>query len=194
VATHRDLEEMSRRGTFRSDLYFRLAQVVVRIPPLRERTGDIALLAQRFLRAIQGRSGGARVFSEAAVAVLSAADFPGNVRELRNIVERACTLARGSQLEPADLALPGSGAVAGESRSARPEATPSPDAAGSCPPELSSAVERAEREAIERALKAHFYHRTRAAEALGISLPTLRARIRRFGIWMPGRSGPRGEG
>ncbi len=104
VATNRDLEEQVRHGDFREDLYYRIAVVPVPVPPLRERDGDIELLATHFLaRATSELSSPRRRLSPAAMAQLRQYRFPGNVRELRNLMERASILARGEVIEPGDL-------------------------------------------------------------------------------------------
>lgn len=105
AATHRDLEAMVRSGTFREDLWYRLNVALVRIPPLRERRDDIELLAHHFLRQQAERHRGAalRGFSKVALEMLVAFDFPGNVRQLRSAVERACVVARGDEVDAADL-------------------------------------------------------------------------------------------
>jgi DNA-binding NtrC family response regulator len=176
AATHRDLMAMVREGRFRQDLYYRLAQVVVRIPPLRDRGEDVPLLAERFLARAAGSGQGPTRFSPAALALLARAELPGNVRELRNVVERACAMAAGGEIMPDDLQL-----------SSPPGATPPPPAATDAARARGGSLEDAEREAILSALKTHHWHRTRAASQLGISLPTLREKMRRFGIKVPER-------
>jgi DNA-binding NtrC family response regulator len=115
AATHRDVEGMVRRGELREDLYYRLAEVVVAIPPLRERRDDIPVLA-RALLADWAEETAARTIADDAMAVLRAREWPGNVRELRNVIRRAAALARGSTIEGAllselDEAARGSGDV-----------------------------------------------------------------------------------
>ncbi|MEM6958984.1 MAG: sigma-54 dependent transcriptional regulator, partial [Myxococcota bacterium] len=104
AATHRDLESMVQSGTFREDLWYRLNVALIRIPPLRDRRGDIPLLAHHFLRQLSERNRGqAQGYASAALAALEAFDWPGNVRQLRSAVERAYVVARGSAIEAADL-------------------------------------------------------------------------------------------
>ena len=106
AATNRDLELAVRDGLFRSDLYFRLRVIELRIPPLRERVEDILPLAEFFLKQFRSRSGhGPSRFSEWAKTAMLAYHWPGNVRELKNSVERAHVLAAGEVAEPEDLAL-----------------------------------------------------------------------------------------
>jgi DNA-binding NtrC family response regulator len=103
AATNRDLAAMVEQGRFRKDLFFRLNVVNLRIPPLRERRGDIPLLAMHFLEKMQRESGVARTFSGDTLRVLSEFDWPGNVRELENAIERACALSSGPVLHMGDL-------------------------------------------------------------------------------------------
>ncbi len=106
AATNRDLEQAVEEGRFRSDLYFRLRVIELKIPPLRQRTEDILPLAEYFLKQFRDRSGhGPKLFSERARAAMLAYHWPGNVRELRNAVERAHVLAVREVAEPEDLAL-----------------------------------------------------------------------------------------
>jgi DNA-binding NtrC family response regulator len=103
AATNRDLAAMVEQGRFRKDLYFRLNVVNLRIPPLRDRRGDIPLLAMHFLEKMQRETGVARTFSGDTLRVLSEFDWPGNVRELENAIERACALSSGPVLHMGDL-------------------------------------------------------------------------------------------
>src|SRR5262249_40927943 len=103
AATNRDLRSMVNAGTFREDLYFRLSVIHVELPPLRERREDIADLAQHFLREVATRRGVALTLGQDAVQALMGHTFPGNVRELRNVVERAASLAAGPVISRADL-------------------------------------------------------------------------------------------
>jgi two-component system response regulator HydG len=103
AATNRDLSAMVEQGTFRKDLYFRLSVVNLKLPPLRERREDIAILATHFLDRLQRETGVSHVFSEDAVRLMTEYDWPGNVRELENAIERACSLSSGPVLHMADL-------------------------------------------------------------------------------------------
>jgi two-component system NtrC family response regulator len=105
-ATHRNLKALAVEGGFREDLYYRLSEIVLHIPPLRERTGDSALLAQHFRNkfcAAEARS--LLAFSPQAMAAIEAYAWPGNVREMENCIRRAVIMADGAQIEPADLGL-----------------------------------------------------------------------------------------
>ena len=105
AATHRDLEAMVRSGAFREDLWYRLNVAVLHLPPLRDRREDIELLASEFLRDIAPTIPGRRIvgFAPAALAAMEAYDWPGNVRQLRAAVERACVVSRGERVEVVDL-------------------------------------------------------------------------------------------
>jgi two-component system response regulator HydG len=103
AATNRDLAMMVEQGRFRKDLFFRLNVVNLRIPPLRERRGDIALLAVHFLTRMEKESGLERTFSDESLRVMQEYDWPGNVRELENAIERACALSSGPVLHMGDL-------------------------------------------------------------------------------------------
>jgi NtrC-family two-component system response regulator AlgB len=116
AATNRDLEEATRAGSFREDLLYRLNVITLELPPLRERAEDLVPLAESFLRHFSRRLGRPELsFSQAAEAALASHDWPGNLRELRNVVERAAILAPGPRIEPGDLGLAESeaGTVAG---------------------------------------------------------------------------------
>jgi len=103
AATNRDLSAMVEQGTFRKDLFFRLSVVNLKLPPLRERREDIAILAEHFLERLHRETGASHVFSEDAVRLMTEYDWPGNVRELENAIERACSLSSGPVLHMADL-------------------------------------------------------------------------------------------
>ena len=154
-ATHRDLGEMIREGSFREDLYYRLSEITVKIPPLRERPGDAILLAQAFLERFAKEMGRSiRGFTADALAALESHDWPGNVREMENLVKRACIMADGSQITAADLGL----------KAGRTEPEPL---------NLRQVREQAERVAITRALAHTDGNIAQAAEQLGVTRPTL---------------------
>jgi two-component system NtrC family response regulator len=172
AATHRDLEAMARRSEFREDLYYRLNVVSIEVPPLRERREDIPALVDLFLRRFSAE-GGARVeaVSREAMDRLLKFDYPGNVRELENLIHRAAVLARGTQITTADLPLH----VAG--------LTPETGTTRGSLVERLAAIERG---LIVQALDEAGGVQTRAAQALGISERHLRYRLHKYGI------GPRG--
>jgi formate hydrogenlyase transcriptional activator len=167
AASNRNLEEAVREGRFRSDLFFRLNVFPIRVPPLRERAEDIPLIAEYWASQYARKVGKAiKGIDESAMAVLCGYRWPGNIRELQNVVERAVILARGSLLGLSDFELP--------SLAAAPEAV-RPARAGSAD----------ERQQIEEALEAsrgRVYGDGGAAEALGVPPSTLESRIRRLEI------------
>jgi two-component system, NtrC family, response regulator AtoC len=175
AATNQDVQGLVRAGKFREDLFHRLAVFVVTIPPLASRTEDIPDLAESFVRFIAGRvkkkvSG----LTPRALAALSAYSYPGNVRELRNIIERAVILAEGPQVTDRDLILPAPGGDAGGA-----EAFFSIGAAPQGDPPKLDDVERAY---VARVLEYCEGRRMAAAQALGISYPTFLKRLRELGL------------
>lgn len=162
VASNRDLAEMSQAGNFRSDLYFRLASFVIRVPPLRERREDIPLLAEHFL---QRFARGERSLTPDALKLLMAYDWPGNVRELRNLIERAVILsAREGKIRPEHF---------GMLASRREEAVV---LAFEHEPSLSEI----ERDYLQRTLQRHGGNRAKAAAILGISERNIYRLIRQY--------------
>ena len=164
AATHRELTEMVAAGTFRSDLFYRLSVFPIHLPPLRERSSDILPLAEHILRSVTRRLG-KRIagVTEEAAALLQGYGWPGNIRELQNVVERAAILCQGEQILPAYLNLT--------------PASPAPAAAGP------RTLRELEREAILAALAACKGNRRAAAEQLGIGLRTLYTRLKELGIF-----------
>jgi two-component system response regulator HydG len=106
AATHRDIELEVREKRFRQDLYYRLNVVTLRVPPLRERLEDVPELAEHFLKRAKARGPKPKRLSTAAVEHLMGYSFPGNLRELENLVERAAALSQGEELLPEDFLLP----------------------------------------------------------------------------------------
>ncbi|MEC5215802.1 two-component system response regulator PilR (NtrC family) [Actimicrobium sp. GrIS 1.19] len=187
-ATHQNLAEWVEQGKFRQDLYYRLNVIELRLPPLRERLDDIGLLSQAILARL-GAPGDPAVLSAAALDALRQYGFPGNVRELENILERAMAFADGGVIEVADLALK-SGPVAASDIQV-PASVPAPDtpapapAEASLPNSLPDHMDEVEREVIRRALAKTNFNRTQAAELLGVSFRQLRYRMQRLGINEP---------
>ena len=172
VATARDLEAEVRAGRFREDLFYRVNVVVIQLPPLREREDDIAPLARHFTARLAQRFGRPLSLSDDAIAWLEQQEWPGNVRQLENAIERAAVLSNQEILNPADLR-----------REPLPSPVPQdPEEKGEGSSTLRSAVETAEREAISAALKATDGNRREAAKRLGVSLRTLFYKIDRYGI------------
>ncbi|MEZ4416983.1 MAG: sigma-54 dependent transcriptional regulator [Gemmatimonadota bacterium] len=169
-ATHRDLEEMVREGSFRSDLYYRINVFPIHVPPLRERREDIAPIAEAVVAAQARRMGRELRLAPDVVTRLAAYHWPGNVRELANVLERAALLADGKTITHVEL--PRSGAV---------QAQEGHRDAGAVEP-LREAVQRAEAEAIAKALEATGDNKTQAAKLLGISVRTLWYKLRELGL------------
>ncbi len=174
AATHRDLREESRAGRFREDLYWRLNVVSIELPPLRERAGDIPLLAQTFVErfAAEHRRNVTGIDPSAARA-LAAYAWPGNVRELEHVLERAVLLSRGSALTLGDL---------GPEVARAAPAAPAPELDLGAPRELKAALAEPERRLIEEALSACGGSRQDAAKLLGINRTTLFNKMRRHGL------------
>jgi len=167
AATHRDLEAMIRRGAFRDDLYYRLNVVTIALPPLRERRADIPPLLDHFLARFARATGKPiRGFTGEARAALLRHDYPGNVRELENLVERAVVLTRDDVIGLGDLPS----GVASGARAAREATT------------LPGALEALERRMIGEALDRAAGVQTRAAEALGVSERVLRYKLQKYGL------------
>ncbi len=177
AATHRDLHGMIQAGTFREDLYHRLAVFPIRLPPLRERPGDVPVLATALLSRIGTELGrpGLRL-DGAALARLKSATFSGNVRELRNVLERAVILAPDDIIEASHIWLDPTAGHLTEAASRR-GSSHALSAAGIGDEETLEALER---RAIERALAAQGGNRRRAAAMLGIGLRTLYEKIKRY--------------
>ncbi|MFB3817971.1 MAG: sigma-54-dependent transcriptional regulator [Candidatus Methylomirabilales bacterium] len=166
AATHRDLEAAMRQGAFREDLYYRLNVVTIQIPPLRERREDIALLLEHFLKKFAAREGRTVTgLTPAARDAVMKYDFPGNVRELENLVERAVLLAQGPVIDLEDLPA----ALRPGERPRDPE-----------PRSLPEVLAGIERQAIREALERHGGVQTQAAEALGISERVLRYKMKKY--------------
>ncbi|MCK6371496.1 MAG: sigma-54 dependent transcriptional regulator [Gammaproteobacteria bacterium] len=168
-ATHKDLRALVATGQFREDLFYRINVIELRVPPLRERAGDVALLARHILER-QSREHGTGVpeLGPAAIAKLSGYAFPGNVRELENILERAMALSAGGRIEAEDIQ------------------TQSPVERGPGPVDEASALgeqlQSVQREAIQKALEANRYNKTAAARQLGLTLRALRYRMQKLGM------------
>ena len=168
-ATHKNLANLVEQGNFRQDLFYRLNVIELPIPPLRERPDDIPLLARHLLEQLANQNGIDKPkLTDDAWNKLRLYDFPGNVRELENILERAVTLCDGKQLDVDDLSLP-----------EVPQSDQLPQS-GLLP--LEDQMEQLERQAITKALEATRWNRTAAAKKLGMSLRSLRYRLEKLGI------------
>lgn len=172
-ATHKNLQALVAEGKFREDLYYRVNVIEIRVPPLRERLDDVQELVNSLLVRISKQNNDAKLqISDAALRSLREYHFPGNVRELENILERAATLCAGGIIDTGDLQL-------------RPKAPvtelPSQHTVRSGEP-LGDALEDIERDAIVRALEQTRYNKTKAAQLLGMTFRSLRYRIKKLGI------------
>jgi len=178
VATHRNLEEQVRQGTFREDLYHRVFVFPIVLPPLRERREDIRVLAEHFVRQLSEQNHWKpKTFSPGAIAALEAYAWPGNVRELRNVIERVLLYATGETIEAATVqrALPqgvARGAAVGGNGAA----------AASAEGTLAQRVECFERETLLAELKRNRNHMTNTARALGLERSHLYKKCQQLGI------------
>jgi len=162
AATNQDLERMVEVGQFRGDLYHRLGQICLRVPPLRERREDIVPLAEHFLAQANPRM----AFSAEALAALEQHSWPGNVRELRNVVTKAAVLARDQEIQSSDLML----------TPARPAAE-----TGIAHAAPTANLDGMEKSTILRVLAETNGHQQKAAELLGISRRTLSRKLKLYG-------------
>jgi Nif-specific regulatory protein len=183
AATNRDLEQAVQEGRFRSDLYFRLRVIELRIPPLRERPRDVLPLAEFFLKQFRNTSGhGPTRFSERSHAAMLAYHWPGNVRELKNSVERAHVLAVGDVAQPEDLALshlqiPGLEIPVPKNAGT---AQTTPEGSASLEPYSERTLEQVELEHIAQTLRYTQGQKNRAASILGIERSTLDRKLKRL--------------
>jgi transcriptional regulator with GAF, ATPase, and Fis domain len=175
AATNRDLEQAVGQGQFRSDLYFRLRVIELKVPPLRQRPEDIPVLAEHFLDRLSATDRlQRRDLSAAALTAMQQYHWPGNIRELKNSIERALVLAVGDQIEPEDLALsnlmlaPCAGEESGLGVAGQPF-RPQP-------------LEQLERDHIVATLQATGGQKSRAAKILGIERSTLDRKLKRYGL------------
>lgn len=190
-ATHKDLAALVNNGSFRHDLYYRINVIELRVPPLRERLEDLPQLATLILTRLgQEQRRTAPALGDDALAALHKYPFPGNVRELENILERALALAEGDSITADDLRLPAAPAPApGQAAAPTPPAkTRDPHDPRTMSPyesstsALPSYIEEIERSAIQQALVDNKYNKTKAAAALGITFRALRYKLKKLGI------------
>jgi two-component system response regulator PilR (NtrC family) len=167
-ATHKDLAAEVREGRFRQDLFYRLNVIRIVVPPLRERLDDLAPICDAVLARISHEAGVAPppVLGGDAMALLARHPFPGNVRELENLLHRALALTGGDHIGAGDLGL-------GDSE---------PGSAGALPSDLQAHLDEVERDILARALERHRFNRTAAGASLGLSLRQMRYRMARLGV------------
>jgi two-component system NtrC family response regulator len=164
-ATHKDLPQLARESEFREDLYYRISEISIRIPPLREREGDTLLLARVFLEKFSKQMGKQQHrFSKDSLAAIEAYPWPGNVRELENRVKRAVIMAEHKQISVSDLELGGAGVD--DTRTFN----------------LREIREQAERQAIVRAMGHVGGKISQASELLGVSRPTMYDLIKKYNL------------
>ncbi|TAL87452.1 MAG: sigma-54-dependent Fis family transcriptional regulator [Rhodanobacter sp.] len=180
-ATHKNLGQLVEQGQFRQDLFYRINVIELRVPPLRERRGDVPLLADFILKSLAGKNGDdVGQLSPASLQALEAYEFPGNVRELENILERAMAMCDGSTVEPDDLMLP--------QNASRLHQQAGPQPVGGAPTAtatdggLDDYISNIERSAIVKALEESRYNKTAAARKLGITFRALRYKLKKLGI------------
>jgi len=167
-ATHKDLSALVEQGVFRQDLFYRINVIEIHVPSLRERTEDIPLLADHVLGRLAAQSGvPCPVIADGAMAVLRSHPFPGNVRELENILERALTLCDGTEIQADDLQLP----------AAHMTQAPEPGKMS-----LEPYLDQIERDTIVDALERTRYNKTAAAKMLGVTFGALRYRLKKLGL------------
>jgi two-component system, NtrC family, response regulator PilR len=177
-ATHKNLADLVAQGLFREDLFYRINVIELRVPALRERSEDIGEIAEAILRKLTHRTPGlAPQISPEALRTLEVYPFPGNVRELENVLERAVTLSTGGMIRPEHIRL---------RTAARPAPADVLTAAGAASlaenTALGTHLESIERDAIVKALEKTRYNKTAAAKLLGMSFRALRYRIKKLGI------------
>ncbi|MBS3951619.1 MAG: sigma-54-dependent Fis family transcriptional regulator [Methylomicrobium sp.] len=170
-ATHRDLAVMVQEGLFRQDLYYRINVIDLHVPPLRVRSEDIEQLTRFILTALTKNSDLKPQISDSAIAALTHYSFPGNVRELENIIERAIALSDGKLIDEDDLNLPIEAHVLPD----YPEFDPAETS-------LENYLENIERKAISMALTSNRWNKTAAAKQLGLSFRSFRYRLKKLGM------------
>jgi two-component system, NtrC family, response regulator PilR len=202
-ATHKDLGAEVQAGKFRQDLYYRLNVIQIRVPPLRERLEDLSGISERVLDRIAGDAGvsPAPRLTREALALLTRYAFPGNVRELENLLHRAVALSGGETIDVHDLGLPES--LVGEASGSEPagsgedrrdrsdliEPLPLTPVAVPLPANLETYLDEVERDILVRALERHRFNRTAAGASMGLSLRQMRYRMARLGVNVGGDVG-----
>jgi two-component system response regulator PilR (NtrC family) len=175
-ATHKNLGQLVESGQFRQDLYYRLNVIELQVPSVRERREDIPMLAEHFLKQLARRDEIPYRIADDALKALSQYPFPGNVRELENVLERATTLCEGSLISSGDLQLPHTQKAGNDQRE---ESTPELEPGALT---LDSYMDSIEKEALLKALEQTRYNKTAAARLLGLSFRALRYRLKKLGL------------
>ena len=179
-ATHRKLDELVKSGKFREDLYYRINVIELQVPALRERLDDVPPLVDMLLDRIAGQIGVKRPqISDEAMDKLLSYSYPGNVRELENILERAVTLCSNDRIEPEDIQLKPGQLLTDLPEMAGRDVTLTGEGGADG---LEGQLEHIQREAIVRALEQTRYNKTKAAELLGMTFRQLRYRVKKLGI------------
>jgi transcriptional regulator with PAS, ATPase and Fis domain len=185
AATHKDLQEMVKKGEFREDLYYRINVIRIRVPALRERKDDLPVLMDHFMRKHRREGQKARAFAPEALQILQSYHWPGNIRELENEIERVLVLGGDAEVIPADL-------ISSRIRDALGANSSSPvigaSKLGPSLPlgKLSDAVETLERDMIAQGLARTKNNKSKLARELGISRSNLILKIQKYGL---GRGG-----
>jgi len=173
-ATHKNLSALVEAGGFRQDLYYRINVIELLIPPMRDRKEDIPLLVDQCLKRIAAQGGSPLIqMSSATLKQLTRYDFPGNIRELENILERATALCEDNTIVFDDLQLPLQANTSGDTLASAPAADGT---------NLEQQLEHTERQIITRALEETHWNKTKAAKILGISFRALRYRLSKLGL------------
>jgi transcriptional regulator with PAS, ATPase and Fis domain len=177
AATNKDLEEEVHRGNFRRDLFYRLNVVSIKLPPLRDRKEDIPLLAHHFLKKTAARlNKSVTAFTREALLALTRYEWPGNIRELENAIERALNAARSTEIEPDNL--PANIVAAASAKGPGPNCTPRLTQAAE--PSSGMTLQELEHAALARALAANKGNIARTARQLGVSRTTLYKKVKKY--------------
>ncbi len=173
-ASHKDLTDLIEEGKFRQDLFYRINVIELGVPSLADRISDIPLIAEHLLARLSKRNNVNQLkLTSDAMDALKRYDYPGNVRELENILERALTLSQGDHLDANDLGLP-------NSTSQKPQ--PQTKSTGVASVQLNDYLNSQEKQAIQSMLDKHKWNRTAAAKELGLTLRALRYRLKKLGL------------
>jgi DNA-binding NtrC family response regulator len=171
LATNKNLQQLVKEGTFREDLYYRINVVNIELPPLHQRTTDVGLLAERFLRAMSTKHGKDKIgITDEAIKYLESYNWPGNVRELENVIERAVVLGKNSQITPDDLPQ---NVI---------EYASQKNAVSFKRQSLREALEEPEMKILEMALRQNNWNRQATAEMLQINRTTLYKKLKRYSL------------